>query len=579
MHIDGGQAASAAERKAAEQLRDHLARMTVAGAERLRFAVGPEAARAAGVRANEWRGLGDEGFIIRRAGDTVILSGAPGAKRGTLYAVFVFLERILGCRWWTPEADFIPAGIRRIPRSLSIREIPPMELRETDYWFRKDPKWMAANRMNTGGIPNEWGGGRAYAAYVHTLIGVLIPKEKVLAHPEWHAIVDGKPTPDQLCLSRPEVLAETIEGVRRVLRARPEAEIVSVSQMDNHVYCRCPACAAADARAGSPAGSMLRFVNKVAAAIEKEFPRVAVDTLAYLYTRKAPRGVRPRRNAIVRLCTFECDFLHPLDHPNNRPFMRDLRAWSRISKRLYVWDYAANFAHYTLPHPNAFVLAPNMRLFKAHHVKGMFPEGSRTCPGGELAELKTWVLLQVMWNPDRDGDALIREFLRGYYGPAGKPIERYMRRVHAAAMRIKHYPGSANIRNCLKMRGYPEGRVGAYLDLNAEPEAPWLTPQVVLDGLADFAEALRRTAGDRDVQARVALARLPLEYAVLLRWDEMRAAARKMGRRWPLAAARTGAFDAFEGVCQANGVTILGEEWSKRDLPWLRGVCTVTLTK
>ncbi len=573
MKIELGSAATGVERKAAEQLRDHLARMPFPEQERIGFAVGPDAARASGVRPRDWKGLGEEGFLIRRTDDTVILTGAPGAKRGTLYAVFVFLERVLGCRWWTPDASFIPRRAPRIPRDLAIREVPPMELRETDYWFRRDWAWMTANRTNMSGIPDEWGGSRSYAAFVHTMIGTLIPNEKVLAHPEWHAIVDGRPNPDQLCLSRPEVLAETIEGVRRILRAKPEAEIISVSQMDNHIYCRCPACAKVDARAGSPAGSMLRFVNKVAAAIEPEFPRVAVDTLAYLYTRKAPRGIRPRRNVIVRLCTFECDFLHPLDHPNNRPFMRDLRAWSRISKRLYVWDYAANFAHYTLPHPNWFVLAPNMRLFHAHHVKGMFPEGSRTCPGGEMAELKTWVLLQLMWKPDADGDALIREFLHGYYGPAGKPIERYMRRVYAAAMRINQYAGSANIRKCLKTRGYPEGRVGAYLDLNAEPDAPWLTPKVVLDGLADFAEALRRTAGDRELHARVAMARLPLEYDVLLRWDEMRAAVRRMGRRWPLSASRMAAFEAFEGVCKAAGITILGEEWSKRDLTWLRGIC------
>lgn len=573
MDIQVGAKATATERYAANELRDYLERLRTPGRERLRFAVGPEAAQAAGVNSREWRGLGDEGCVIRRVGDTVILSGAPEAPRGTLYAVYVFLERVLGCRWWTPEAESIPTRPRSIPKSLALRETPAFEYREASYHQAENPVWLARNRMNPGMIPADRGGGQVFACFVHTLIGVLVPAAQVKAHPEWQAVVDGKPTPDQLCLSRPEVLAATLEGVRRVLRARPDATIVSVSQMDNHVYCRCPACAAADKRAGSPAGSLLRFVNRVAVVVEKEFPHVAVETLAYLYSRKPPLGIRPRRNVIVRLCTFECDFLHPLSHPNNRAFMRDLEGWAQVCKRLYIWDYTTNYAHYVLPHPNWFVLAENMQLFQAHHVQGVFEQGNGDSRGGEFAELKAWVLAKLMENPALDGRSLIREFGRGYYGPAAGAIGRYMRRVHGAAMRVKQYPGSPAIRECLKKRGYPEGKLGAYLDLNAEIDAPWLTPRVLLGGLADFAEALQLTADDNELHVRVARARLPLEYVVLLRWQELRTAARRLKRPWPLAKTRRVAFAQFEQVCVASEITHLGEGWSKRTVPWLRELC------
>jgi hypothetical protein len=572
-----GGSATAAERHAAAELRGHLARIAFPESGRLHFAVGPEAAMAAGAKASDWRGLGDEGYVIRRAGDTVILSGAAGSKRGTLYAVSVFLERIMGCRWWAPDASFIPPKAKRIPASLAIREVPVFEYREALYRQSWDAKWCARNRTNglweidPGGVPPDWGGSRHYAGFVHTLIG-LVPPEKVAAHPEWQAVVDGKPDPGQLCLSRPEVLAETIRGARKRLREKPDAELISVSQMDNHVYCQCRRCAAVDAKAGSPAGSLLRFVNKVAAALEKTHPHVAVDTLAYFFSRQPPTGVRPRRNVIVRLCTIECDFLHPLDHVNNRAFMRHLEGWSKICKRLYIWDYTTNYAHHVLPHPNWFVLAKNMRIFRAHSVKGIFEQGNQSSRGGEFAELKAWVLAKLMWNPDLDAEALIREFLAGYYGAAAGPIGRYMRRVHGAAMRVEHYTGSQSIRACLKKRDYPEGKTGAYLDLNAEPEAPWLTPRVVLGGLADFADAHRRVKGEPALAARVALARLPLEYAVLLRWNEMRAAARKRGWKWPLAGTRVAAFASFEKIGKENGITHLGEGWTKRDWPWLEKI-------
>ena len=86
----------------------------------------------------------------------------------------------------------------------------------------------------------------------------------------------------------------------------------SVSQNDWYNYCQCPACKAIDDREGSPAGTMITFVNQVADAIREDCPDVLIHTFAYQYTRKAPKFVRPRPNVIVRLCSIECCFSHPL---------------------------------------------------------------------------------------------------------------------------------------------------------------------------------------------------------------------------------------------------------------------------
>jgi hypothetical protein len=66
---------------------------------------------------------------------------------------------------------------------------------------------------------------------------------------------------------------------------------------------------------------------------------VAIDTLAYEYTRQPPRHVQPRPNVIIRLCSIECDSAHPLPAPSNRKFADDIRGWSKICQRLYIWDY------------------------------------------------------------------------------------------------------------------------------------------------------------------------------------------------------------------------------------------------
>ena len=143
------------------------------------------------------------------------------------------------------------------------------------------------------------------------------------------------------------------------LRESPDAKIISVTQNDCAGACQCPNCKAIDDAEGSPAGSMLTFVNYIAEKIEPEFPDVAVDTFAYQYTRHPPKTIHPRPNVIVRLCSIECNFREPLDDPSNAAFLRDLTTWSKICHRLYVWDYVTDFANYVLPHPNWFVLGPN----------------------------------------------------------------------------------------------------------------------------------------------------------------------------------------------------------------------------
>src|SRR5439155_23480073 len=141
-----------------------------------------------------------------------------------------------------------------------------------------------------------------------------------------------------------------------------EATIISVSQNDTFNNCQCQKCKAIDDAEGSPAATLLLFVNAVAEAIEKDSPQVRIDTLAYQYTRKPPKTIRPRHNVIVRLCSIECNFREPLDHQSNAAFLADLTEWSKICQRLYIWDYVTDFSHYINPHPNWFVLGPNLRL-------------------------------------------------------------------------------------------------------------------------------------------------------------------------------------------------------------------------
>jgi hypothetical protein len=436
--------ATAAEQRAAKELAKTL--KTITGAEfkvlvtvdcpQRAIVIGPGAVAESVFADVPFDEFGPEEIVIRTKGDRLLLAG--GRPRGTLYAVSRFLQDQCGVRWWTPWANRIPNQPTLRLGELLLRAKPAFEYREPFWYPAFDAEWAMRNRANgqSAKIPTELGGCIRYKGFVHTFDALVPPSKHFAEHPEWFSMINGQRSTNraQLCLTNPRLREFVVERIKNWLRESPDAGIVSVSQNDWYGACQCFECKAVDDAEGSHAGTMLGFVNYVAEKIGPEFPNVAVDTLAYQYTRKPPRIVKPRSNVIVRLCSIECNFREPLDHPLNAAFARDIEGWSKICNRLYAWDYTTDFAHYVQPHPNWFTLAANVRFFARHNVRGLFEQGAYQSHGSEMAEMRAWVLAQLLWDPNQDDRALINEFLDGYYGPdAAKPIRDYLELMHDAS--------------------------------------------------------------------------------------------------------------------------------------------------
>jgi Domain of unknown function (DUF4838) len=484
-------------------------------------------------------GLAPEEIVVRSTvgGDIVLAGGGP---RGTLYAVYTFLEDVVGCRFWTGTASRMPRKPTLTVGGIDIRFKPPLEYREPYWYVAFDPVWAARNKTNgtrAGGDALR-GGRQVYEGFVHTFYS-LIPPEKYFAdHPDWFSEIEGKRTfkDAQLCLTNKDMRREFIKNLKEKLRANPEATIASVSQNDCFGNCTCPLCRAVDEEEGGPAGSLLRFVNAVAADVENEFPGLAVDTLAYQYTRKPPRLVRPRPNVIVRLCSIECSFAKPLDDPRNKAFFDDLDGWSKIAGRLYIWDYTTNFSHYIQPHPNYGVLAPNIRLFVGKNVRGVFEQGAYQSWGSEMAELRGWVLAKLLWDPNLDEDRLRQEFLAGYYGPAAGPMEAYLELLEAAVERT-------------------DDALGCY----SPADAKFLSLDTLTRSWRLLEKARRKARRPAEYARRVRRAAMPVAYVVITRWDPLREEALKANKRWPWPGSRDELLKWFLQAARDEGVTMISE--------------------
>ena len=483
-------------------------------------------------------GLSPEEIVVRTEGNDIVLAG--GSPRGTLYAVYAFLEDVVGCRWWTGTASRMPWKPSLSVEDVSIRFKPPLEYREPYWYVAFDPVWAARNKANgtrAGGDALR-GGRQVYEGFVHTF-SVLIPPEKYFdAHPEWFSEIDGKRTSKnaQLCLTNEDLRKELVKNLKERLRANPDATIASVSQNDCFGNCTCPKCRAIDEEEGGPAGSLLRFVNAVAADIEPEFPGLAIDTLAYQYTRKPPRLARPRPSVIVRLCSIECSFGKPLDDPRNKAFFDDLDGWSKIAGRLYIWDYTTDFSHYVQPHPNYSVLAPNIRLFVDRNVRGVFEQGAYQSWGSEMAELRAWVLAKLLWNPGLDEGRLRGEFLNGYYGPAAGAMDDFLEGLEQAL-----------------------AKAGDALGCYSPADAKFLSFDTLARSWGRLESARRKARRSAEYGRRVKRASLPVAYVVLTRWDALKEEAQRGGRTWPWPGTREALFDWFLEAARQENITMISE--------------------
>ncbi len=385
----------------------------------------------------------DNGYTIETKENEVSVTG--NGTRGVIHGVYAFLEKYCGCDWYTSILYSIPENENlTIPAGEKTEYKPFFEYTDTDWVSPRDIEYSLANGLNGSpyrNIPDELGGTVEYiSSFCHTLASQFCSKATYFeSHPEYFALHDGIRQDEQLCLTNEDVYELILGEVMALLEEKHDPEkslqIISLTQGDsgeNAKMCQCESCKKIDDENGSYSGTMITFVNRIAREVKAAgYDNVAIDTFAYRYTRKAPLKVVPEDNVIVRLCTIECCFAHALDDSScteNVALMNDLSEWSKICDRIYVWDYATNYAHTLGIFPDFGVLQRNVQVFYENNVVGLYEEGNyymAQCDG-EFGELRSYLLSKLMQNPYIDYDAYMNEFLEAYYGKGWENIRSFL---------------------------------------------------------------------------------------------------------------------------------------------------------
>ncbi len=373
-----------------------------------------------GIEIDEER-LGYEGFTIRTVGGHLVIAGGP--ERGVLYGVTALLEEYLGCRWFTPTVSRIPS-LREIviPPIEDDTQVPAFAYRHVYYAECGDRDFCLHNRLNVvpSGEPADLVSPRESSGngLCHTFFSLCSPDTYFETHPEYFGMWNGQRVKAQLCLSNPDVVDIVVESLREQMAKQPDVRCWNVSQMDNGQPCTCPECKALDESEGGHAATIIRFANRVAA----HFPDKTISTLIYWYSMDPPRTVRPAPNVQLIYCV-DGDFRGPIGP--------SFEAFAAMAPELWIWYYCIPCQNIIAPWPNLLSMDHDMQYFTEHGARGIFVEGSYE-PGSEFAELRTYLLAKLLWDPHHDVRRSIDEYVEAYYGPAAPMMREYIHTMHKA---------------------------------------------------------------------------------------------------------------------------------------------------
>lgn len=443
---------SAVELLAAQELQLYLERMSgavvpiVARTARpsgFALLLGPEHVESKRALRDLPRPLGEEGVRILKVPGALVLTGEQ--ELGTLWAVYSFLEKYLGVRWFQ-EHRYGEVALRRetiVVGQIDEAKTPafPMRWVGWSHWSRRN-KCNAA--LHIGGKRvgfNVWGG-------YHTFSSLLSSRDYFGAHPEWFPLIDGERRQrnprialprgyykgHQICTSAPAVAKQVVRNMRRLLENDPSLRVLGLGPNDGMGYCACPGCRALDEDDVQSDQRMSRrllvFYNQVARRLEATHPHVIVKGGAYhIYTRPPKdRTLTAEDNLGIQICHYS---QYCLNHSvfdsacqRNARFLDLLNGWARLTKHIYFYEYYWKCNWCEMPWPIVHSIRRDIPQFKAMGVvDGLYTQ--YTAANTSTIGLNYYVAAKLLWDPGLDVDRLLADFYEKYYAEAARPMRRY----------------------------------------------------------------------------------------------------------------------------------------------------------
>ena len=417
------------------------------------------ALRSAASRFKIESGRGDRLAVHTENGNLFLAGGSP---RGALYAVYTFLTEVCGVRWlWpAPDGEFLPQKKKIEFPELRISQEGAFEYRGFHLCRSKmehaTETWMARNKLNImrsspvngSSQLREWYDARRRKGFhiMYSDHNIALGKEMFEKHPELFALYQGKRVRHQHCWSNPEVDRLMIGKMVRACREYP-VEILSIYPADNGYLCQCAKC-----RKLPPQDRWFALFRRIAEGVRAQCPGIKFATIAYQQYLKAPEGSLKDLNLeFMEYCMYKRCFVHKFGECRiNREPLRDIAAWRKKGVPLGIYAYEFDIFNACYLHmPFYAMLQDQMRMFRKLKMRsvitetpsqyGTFRKGEKVRPY-DHQRLAYYLYAALLWNPDADVKALMKDYCETAFSGAAAPMLEYFQLLAEAWERMGiHY--------------------------------------------------------------------------------------------------------------------------------------------
>jgi hypothetical protein len=398
--------------------------------------------------------------------------------QGTCLAVYDFLERYCGVRWYGPSETsiIVPSRTNLAVAGSDIRRSPALKHRSAlcsgswpflrGQWgeFSREQLYLFWRRLRQGG--ERWAGN-------HTFHRSTI--QTLFTDPDYQC-QNPKGLGSQLCYTNPKLVQQVAGMARSYFDGQGElpagwkamGDYFAMVPDDNINLCTCTNCQALLQRgrtnktgffsSGEMSDYWFNFVNAVAREVRKTHPDKYIATLAY-WSYAFPPGFELEPNISIAPCLHTC--YYPVHVEMRENDLKLYHAWQQqVKTPMFLWVYYHHPMEAALigkwkcfPHVMVHDSARSMQKFIRDGVRGIFE-----C--GEQDQLEQYVIAKVWDNPDVNVDAMMDEFFRLYFGAAGEPMKQFYTRLEQTACDLANYPPPYHRRDGINWKTVAWERLG-----------------------------------------------------------------------------------------------------------------------
>jgi|GEM_PF-5987955 len=384
------------------------------------------------LKDQDWGVLGPDGVLIKTIGNKLIISGAT--DRGTMNAVNLFLERVIGCRWWTESDSTIPNK-------------PDISVPNLDYVYCPPFTYRGISADNAVGL---------FATKLHLNGRTQDITQELGSHT---GILMGKPAPG-ICPNDGKLYSWMVNSLDSKLRFdavaanRPNrsrrASLVYLNTIETQKPCQCAWCRDLAKKYSTASAGYVQFANRIAHYIESQYAGIQLIVPVRAEMGDAPQKIAVKNSAILSMDLGGSDLSKPLGDPNgpdwNKRFEQTMAGWQQLYPQTWIQGRIVSSGGLPLPYPNILSLPITLRCLVANKVTGaMLDMGSSQTPV-DFRELRLWLASEMLWDPQADEMKLMKQFTDWYYGPAGKFLLSYLMLVNGMAGKSTVYvcPGNTD---------------------------------------------------------------------------------------------------------------------------------------